>query len=57
MLSCNNQDRHAKKRAESDFEVNIRAEKEIEVILLHLTHQNELILKILEHIEQEKIAD
>ena len=54
MIGQNLQGRHAEKRAESDFEVNIRAEKEIEVILLHLTHQNELIMKILEHIEKDK---
>jgi uncharacterized membrane protein len=54
MIGQNLQGRHAEKRAESDFEVNVRAEKEIEVILLHLTHQNELILKILEHIEKGK---
>ena len=54
MIGQNLQGRHAEKRAESDFEVNVRAEKEIEVILLHLTHQNELIMKILEHIEKSK---
>lgn len=57
MIGQNLQGRHAERRAESDFEVNIRAEKEIEVILMHLTHQNELILKILEHIEKDQIVD
>ena len=54
MVGQNLQGRHAEKRAESDFEVNVRVEKEIEVILMHLDHQNELILKILEHIEKGK---
>ncbi len=54
MIGQNLQGRHAEKRAESDFEVNIRAEKEIEVILMHLAQQNELILKILENIEKGK---
>ena len=54
MIGQNLQGRHAEKRAESDFEVNIRAEKEIEVILLHLAHQNELIMKILKNIEKGK---
>ncbi len=54
MIGQNLQGRHAEKRAESDFEVNIRAEKEIEVILMHLAQQNELILKILRHIETGK---
>ncbi|MDR3610859.1 MAG: DUF1003 domain-containing protein [Ignavibacteriaceae bacterium] len=47
MIGQNLQGRHAEKRAESDFEVNVRAEKEIEIILMHLEHQNELIMKIL----------
>jgi hypothetical protein len=34
--------------------VNVRAEKEIEVILLHLEHQNELILEILKNITTGK---
>lgn len=49
MIGQNLQGRHAEERAESDFEVNVRAEKEIEVILMHLEQQNELILKILEN--------
>ena len=54
MIGQNLQGRHAETRAESDFNVNIRAEKEIEIILLHLAHQNELILKILNNIEKGK---
>ncbi len=54
MIGQNLQGRHAEKRAEADFEVNVRAEKEIEVILMHLEHQNELILKIIENIEKSK---
>lgn len=53
MIGQNLQGRHAEKRAESDFEVNVRAEKEIEVILLHLENQNNLILKILDKMEKE----
>ena len=52
MIGQNLQGRHAEKRAESDYDVNVRAEKEIEVILLHLEHQSELILKTLEKIEK-----
>jgi len=50
MIGQNLQGRHAENRAESDFEVNVRAEKEIKVILLHLEHQNELIMEILKNI-------
>ncbi len=55
MIGQNLQGHHAEKRAESDFDVNVRAEKEIEVILLHLEQQNELILKILDHIKKGNI--
>lgn len=54
MIGQNLQGRHAEKRAESDFEINVRAEKEIEVILLHLEHQNELIMRILNNIETNR---
>ncbi len=54
MIGQNLQGRHAEKRAESDFEVNVRAEKEIEVILMHLDQQNELLMKILENVEKGK---
>jgi uncharacterized membrane protein len=54
MIGQNLQGRHAEKRAESDFEVNVRAEKEIELILMHLENQNDLILKILDHIDKTK---
>ena len=52
MIGQNLQGRHSEARAESDFEVNVRAEKEIEVILMHLERQNDLILKILDDINK-----
>ena len=51
MVGQNLQGRHAEARAEADFEVNTKAEREIEAILLHLEDQNDLILKILGHLE------
>ena len=56
MIGQNLQGRHAEIRAEADFEVNVRAEKEVEVILMHLENQNDLILKILAKIEADKPA-
>jgi len=53
IVGQNLQSRHAEMRAEADFEVNIKAEREIETILHHLEHQNELILKILDHLEKK----
>jgi uncharacterized membrane protein len=51
MVGQNLQGRHAEARAEADFDVNTKAEREIEAILLHLESQNELILRILRHLE------
>ena len=50
MIGQNLQGRHSEYRAESDFEVNVKAEREIETILTHLENQNELILKIVSRI-------
>jgi uncharacterized membrane protein len=54
MIGQNLQGRHSEIRAESDFEVNIKAEREIETILTHLENQNDLILKILTELEKSK---
>lgn len=53
MVGQNLQGRHAELRAQADFEVNTKAEREIEAILLHLENHNELILKILHHLENQ----
>ncbi len=58
MVGQNLLNRHSELRAEADFEINQKAEQEVEAILLHLEHQtaaiehqNELILRILQHLE------
>jgi len=59
MVGQNLQGRHAELRAESDYQVNLKAEKEVEAILLHLEQQNDLILEILrriERLEQSRVA-
>ncbi len=53
MVGQNLQGEHSEMRAESDYEVNIKAEVEIETILSHLENQNKLILEILKKIEKE----
>jgi uncharacterized membrane protein len=53
MIGQNQQADRADNRAEADFEVNTKAELEIETILLHLENQNTLILKILEHLDKQ----
>jgi uncharacterized membrane protein len=53
MVGQNLQGRHAEMRAEADFDVNTRAEREIETVLQHLENQNELILQILKRLEEK----
>ena len=38
-------------RAENDYQVNLKAEMEVETILTHLQNQNNLMLEILRRIE------
>ena len=52
MIGQNLQGRYSDSRAENDFEVNVKAEREIEVILLHLENQNQLIMQVLEKINE-----
>lgn len=54
MIGQNLQGRHSEFRAQADFEVNIKAEQEIETILLHLENQNDLIIEILNRLDQKK---
>lgn len=51
MIGQNLQSRHSDVRAETDLKINELAEVENETILIHLENQNEIILKILKHIE------
>jgi uncharacterized membrane protein len=51
MVGQNLQGRHSEFRAENDYQVNMKAEMEVETILTHLEQQNELMLEILRRIE------
>lgn len=53
MVGQNLQSKRSEIRAQADFEVNVKAEKEIETILEHLENQQELILKIVKKLEAE----
>ena len=48
MIGQNLQNRHCEVRAQSDYEVNVKAEREIEAILMHLEAQATKIERILE---------
>ena len=52
MIGQNLQSDHAEIRSEADFEVNTKAEREIETILMHLENQNKIIMEILEKLEK-----
>ena len=47
MVGQNIQGKHADARAESDLDINIKAEEEIEVILHHLEYQNSILIAML----------
>ncbi len=51
MISQNLNSRHSDARAEADFDINTKAEFEIEVVLQHLENQNKMILEILHRLE------
>lgn len=53
LVGQNLQSRHAELRAKHDYETNIKAEKEIEAILLHLEKQDEIMLKILDKLDSK----
>src|SRR5665213_760623 len=50
MVGQNIQGAHAEARAEHDLEVNVKAEREIEVVLEHLEYQNTLLLQMMERL-------
>ena len=51
MVGQNLQGRHAETRAELDFEVNQKAEKEILATLLHLERNTDLLLQLMQHLD------
>ena len=48
MVGQNIQGLHSELRAESDLQVNIKAEREIEAVLRHLEYQNGLLIAMIE---------
>jgi CRP-like cAMP-binding protein len=56
MVGQNLQSRHSETRAELDFEVNQKAEKEIMTTLLHLERNTDLLLQLMQHLNC-RVAD
>jgi uncharacterized membrane protein len=52
LVGQNLQNKHAEVRAQADFEVNTKAEREIEVILAHLENQDEILQEIVQKISR-----
>ena len=52
MVGQNIEGRAAEWRAKMDFEINQKAEHEIEVIIAHLENQNELLLELIKKVER-----
>ena len=52
MVGQNIEGRAAETRAQVDFEINKKAEQEIEAVLAHLENQNELLLEVIRKIDK-----
>ncbi len=50
LIGQNLQSKHAEERAEAEFEVNVKSEREIETVIAHLENQNEILDQILKKI-------
>jgi uncharacterized membrane protein len=48
MVGQNIQGRHAEARADYDLEINVKAEREVEIVLRHLEYQNAILIAMLE---------
>jgi uncharacterized membrane protein len=51
MVGQNLQGRHTEIRAQLDFEINQKAEKEVMAVLRHLEHNTDLLLHLMRHME------
>ena len=51
MVGQNLQGRHSETRAELDFEVNQKAEKEVMATLTHLERNTDLLLQLMQHLD------
>lgn len=51
MVGQNVQGRHSEIRAELDFEINQKAEKEVSILLSHLEQNTKLLLHLMKHLE------
>lgn len=53
MVGQNLEGKFAEQRAQEDFEINQKAEHEVEVVIAHLENQNELLLELIQKIDRK----
>ena len=53
MVGQNIEGRAAEWRAQMDFEINQKSEREVEIIIAHLENQNELLLELVRKIDRK----
>lgn len=53
MVGQNLESKFSEHRAQADYEINKKAEHEIEVVIAHLENQNELILELIRKIDRK----
>ena len=53
MVGQNLEGKFAEQRAQADFEINQKAEHEVEIIIAHLENQNELLLELIRKVERK----
>ncbi|MDO8565424.1 MAG: DUF1003 domain-containing protein [bacterium] len=52
MVGQNLEGKFAEQRAQADFDINKKAEHEVEVVIAHLENQNELLLELVRKIDR-----
>ncbi len=53
MVGQNLESKFSEQRAQADFEINKKAEHEIEVVIAHLENQNELLLELVRKVDRK----
>lgn len=53
MVGQNLEGRHSELRAEADFEINKKSEREIETIIAHLENQNDMLVHLIKRAENK----
>ncbi len=57
MVGQNLQDRQSEVRAQLDYETNLKAEKEVEILMRHLEHNSQLLVHLMRHLHCQLTDD